>query len=57
MRLIFGDGLGEGWTRFEQVGSSFILEGEKVYDRSIELACSNYYFKMEIGSSGNLALV
>lgn len=57
MRLIFGDGLGEGWTRFEQVGSSFILEGEKVYDRSIELACSNYYFKVEIGSSGNLALV
>lgn len=34
VRLIFGDGLGEGWTRFEQVGSSFILEGEKVYDRS-----------------------
>lgn len=33
------------------------LKGGEVYDRSIELACSNYYFKVEIGSSGNLALV
>lgn len=50
--------MGGGWTRFEQVGSlsSFILE-KKVYNRLIEFACSNYYFKMEIGSSGNLALV